>query len=302
MLPAAGVRVLWLRSAEELGDSDRDDVKATPLAGLMQQTRDSLAELSGERSSPWLLWVESPGIGWPGVATSQFVELYADELDEDLPADVLAIREIEVAYAALVTQFDHLLGGVLANIEQWPRDERPLFMLVAAHGQEVGEAEMLRGISESPRASDGDAIVFREEFVHAPLLIANSADDALGSRRSELVTPADVLPTLADWLGVAPPSLPGDAQSLLPLLRNLPTAWRPELFFKDANGRAALRCDGFYWCHTDVTQGLDETDPIGRLFLKPEDAWEVNDVAEQYPDQVQELQQKLIEWLNRPPV
>ncbi|MFM9963643.1 MAG: sulfatase [Planctomycetaceae bacterium] len=276
-----GVAVRWLSEADEPTADGEEDLSKTSLAQFVHQAEQALEELSRETSASWLLWLESRGIGWPGLATEQFVELYADELD-DVPADLVSLREIEVAYAALLTQFDHFIGRLLATIERLFGDAPPLLVFMAQHGQSVGEAEMLAPFANRPNETLLDIDSLRDEVVHPPLLIAGAINDPLGSRRSELVSPADVLPTLSDWFGR------NDTQprSLLPLLQNAGTKWRSELFLHDDETGAAVRTAEFYFIQSEPAEPLDESDSSGWLFLKPEDAWEVNDVAAQYPDQV----------------
>lgn len=293
-----------VRQLQEPAADDTDDVSQTSFARLVTEAENSLVELSRNTTVPWLLWLESPGIGWPGLATSQFVELYADELEDDVPAELMEIREIEVAYAALLTQFDHLLGRLLATIDRLFGDTPPLIVLVANHGQSVCEAEMLAPFADRSPEQDSDASSFRDELVHVPLLIANATRESLGSRRFELVTPADALPTLNEWLRSSPATVERDAASLLPLLKNEDCSWRSELFLFDADGHAAIRTEEFLFVQPDAATKNESNlpadpidDSVSGLFLKPEDAWEVNNVAEQHPEQVATLRDALQTWL-----
>ena len=287
--------------------SETDEFSETAFGQLMTAAEKALVELSCDQTSPWLLWLESSGIGWPGLATSQFVELYADELDDDdVSEELIEIREIEVAYAALLTQFDHSLGRLLATIDQLFGDAPPLIVVVAAHGQGVCEIEMLSPFADRSAELTADAGSFRDELVHVPLLIAGATRESLGSRRSELVTPADVVSTLEDWFGHSPATGPkSETISLLPLLRNEECSWRSELFFQDAEGGAAVRTELILFVQSDATlqsatmRSADERDDdsTGWLFLKPEDVWEINNVAEQNPEQVATLRAALRTWL-----
>lgn len=293
-----------VRQFHEPATIDTDDVSQISFARLVTEAENSLAELIRDTTVPWLLWLESPGIGWPGLATSQFVELYADELEDDVPAELMAIREVEVAYAALLTQFDHLLGRLLATIDQLFGDTPPLIVLVANHGQSVCEAEMLAPFADRSAEPAADASSFRDELVHVPLLIANATKESLGSRRFELVTPADLLPTLNDWLKQSPASAERDAASMLPLLKNEDCSRRSELFLLDADGNAAIRTQEFLFVQADATTRLASKisvdqidDSASGLFLKPEDVWEVNNVAEQHSEQVATLRDALRTWL-----
>ena len=271
----------------ELGTSDTDEFSETSFAQLVTEAEKALIELSRDTTAPWLLWLASSGIGWPGVATSEFVELYV--------------------YAAMLTQFDHLLGGLLGTIDRLFGDAPPLIVVVVAHGQGVCEAEMLSPFADRSAELTADAGSFRDELVHVPLLIAGATSESLGSRRPELVKPADVVPTLSDWFGQSPPTAAeSDAVSLLPLLRNEECSWRSELFFQDAEGHAAVRTEQFLLVQPDATAQIasklpaDEIDDDSTawLFLKPEDVWEVNDIAEQHPEQVATLRTALRKWLH----
>ena len=301
-LTSHGVRVQRLCEPEA---SDTDELSQTPFAQLMTGAEIAVTKMSRDTAAPWLLWLESSGIGWPDVATSQFVELYADELeDDDVPAELAALREMEIMYAALLTQFDHLLGRLLATLEQLFGEDLPLLVIVAAHGQGVCEAEMLSPFTDRFAELSAEAGSLRDELVHVPLLALNATSESLGSRRSELVTPADVLLTLSDWFG-DPQQTAGDAASLLPLLRNEKAAWRSEVFLQDDEGHAAVRTERFLLVQPDAavqlaaTRSADEVanDVTSWLFLKPEDVWEVNNVAGQHPDQVATLRGALQVWL-----
>lgn len=304
-LRGSGCLVQRLGESNESAVSDPDDLKSTSFAQLMTEAEKALTELSRGASAPWLLWLESSGIGWPGLATSQFVELYADELD-DVPTELMGIREIEVAYAALLTQFDHLLGRLLSTIERLFGDAPLLLVFVATHGQSVCEAEVLSPFTDRSAELSADAGFLRDELVHVPLLIAGATNESLGSRRRELVTPVDVLPTLDDWFGHSlAATAEREALSLLPLLRNEESAWRSELYFHDAEGHAAVRTEQFLLVEPDAIaprssmrpdEAIDEDSTCG-LFLKPEDVWEVNDVAEQHPEDVATLRAALRDWL-----
>ena len=293
-----GVDVRWLREPDESNIEDTDDLSQTSISQLMTLAEQTLIELQRGPESSWLLWLDSRGIGWPGIAISQFVELYADELD-DVPTNLMASREIEVTYAALLTQFDHLLGRLLKTIERLFGDAPPLLIVMAAHGQSVGEADMLAPFVKQTSESSADASSFRDELVHAPLLIVGATGGTLGSRRSELVMPADVEPTLCEWFGISPIiQHVQNKRSLLPLLRNTGGVPRSELFLRDDEGSAAIRTEEFFFIQPNADRQSDQGESPSWLFLKPEDSWEVNDVAAQYPEQVARLRSVLSAWRN----
>ena len=144
-------------------------------------------------------------------------------------------------------------------------------------------------------------------------MVVGATGELLGSRRQELVTPLDVLPTLAEWFGHADlvrAFSDDEACSLGPLLRSEDVNWRAEVVLQDDEGNAALRTDEFLFV-VNVAEPLATANPVDlsaqedSLFLKPEDVWEVNDVAEQHPDHVVALRTTLTDRLrsrcSRPP-
>ncbi len=295
-LRGRGTVVHWLREPNESEQCDSDELNEKSFARLVTEAEDVLVELSLDREASWLLCLESSGIGWPGLPTSQFVELYANELEDEVPPELLAIREVEVMYAALLTQFDHLLGRLLATVDRLFGELSPLIVLVAAHGQSVCEAEMLTPFTDQSAEQSEVTGALRDELVHAPLLVAGASGETLGSRRQELVAPMDVLPTLGEWFGHEESS--DGARSLGPLLRNEDGDWRSEVVLLDDEGHAAVRTAEFlYVADRLAMQSLgdqaEQDGSLGSLFLKPEDVWEVNDVADQRPEQVAVLRTAL---------
>ena len=301
-----GTVVRWLH---EMHESESDELDAATFAQLVSAAEEELIELSRDRESSWLLGLDCSGIGWPGLATAQFVELYGDELEEEVPAELVASREVEVMYAALLTQFDHLLGRLLTAIERLFGESSPLIVILAAHGESVCEVEMLSPFAEHLAEQSAGSGGLRDELVHPPLLIASATSESLGSRRQELVTPSDVLPTLGEWFGRADlvqDVSSNDARSLGPLLRNETCDWRLAVVLQDDEGHAAVRTDDLFYVAANITEQLEaegsgdrtqQDEAVGSLFLKPEDVWEVNDVADQRPEQVAVLRTVLMDGL-----
>lgn len=304
-LTGGGVLVRRLREPDA---NPSDELAETAFGGLIAEAESALVELQ-DHSSSWLLWLESAGIGWPGTATSPFLELYADELDDEVPAELIEVREIEIAYAALLTQFDHLLGQLVGTVERLFGDDPPLLIIVAEHGEPICETELLLPFANRSVDTIRHVSSLRDELVHVPLLVANATSERLGSRRSELVTPSDLLLTLADWFGQShSDAAAAKSISLMPLLKNEAVSERAELFLLDDEGNAALRTRSKLLVQPNAVEQLASASPTtdledvpALLFHKPEDAWEVNNVAGQFPDQLVAMQAALRDWLRAQP-
>lgn len=300
-------------SENDSTESDSADLEATALARLMAQADQALTEFAAQPETSWLLWLKSAGIAWPCVATEEFAELYADELEGDQGEFADEIKLTEVAYAACMTQLDHLVGRLLTTIERLFPDDPPLLIVAALAGESLGESEPLplEHVDTSPSP---ETWKLRDEIVHTPLLITQTATGSVGSRRQELVQVNDLLPTLLDWFHADSKQTTAavvqgfDCRSLLPLVRNEVFAGREAVFLRDDEGHAAMRTRHFLLVERDAAELLssasssERTDATGfscQLFLKPEDIWEVNDVAEQNPEQVAAMREALREWLSQ---
>ena len=299
-------------SSNESSEDDPVELEATPLARLMAQADGVLAELAAGNDSSWLLWLKSAGIAWPCVATEEFAELYADELEGEHAEFADEIKLAEIAYAACVTQVDHLIGRLLATLDRLFPENRPLLIVAALAGESLGESEPLplEHVDTSPTL---ETWKLRDEMVHTLLLVNQSGTNSVGSRRQELVQAIDILPTLLDWFNLGSKQIDevvagkDDARSLLPLALNEQFVGRNAVFLRDDEGHAAMRTRDFLLVERDFAELLnsarsiedhdsERTDATGfscQLFLKPEDVWEVNDVADQNPEQVANMRESI---------
>ncbi len=351
-LREAGVDAVSLveESVPQLSDSvdsaegDAVDLETTPFAHLLAQADQTLTEFATQADASWLLWLKSAGIAWPCVATEEFAELYADELEGEQAEFLDEIKLAEIAYAACITQLDHLMGRLLATIDRLFPDGRPLLIVAALAGESLGESEPLplEHVDTSPSP---ETWKLRDEMVHTLLMVSPPVAGSVGSRRQELVQSSDLWPTLLDWFpagatqtqpvcveqpvrrtGTLARSASDDEQdgqecpsdepleslmefqsrSLLPLIRNEPFVCRESVFLRDDEGHAALRVRDFLLVERDAaellrsartTERADVTGFSCQLFLKPEDVWEINDIAEQHPEQVAVMRDVLRQWL-----
>lgn len=310
----------------------------TPFARLVARGREVLGELAGSTKGPWLCWLQSAGIPIPWVPPRPLLErcfrvdekkrgaaaaqarqttdedetwasskddrrlsLNADELEHLLqsasynasqgdvnkwPREDFIRSGLRHLYAAYVAMLDDNLGELLAAIEpHW--DEDFLLIFTAAEGQSVGER--FGRSHPCPRLA--------EEIVHTPLLIA-TRQPVMGSRRRDLVQTVDVAPTLMDWFHVDASRLGVEGRSLLPIVRDGQPDVREYVPMGDGQHCRGIRTRDFYLMQT---MGAVENSDAGgvSLFFKPDDIWEINDVADQWPEQVRSLSQTLDEFVQR---
>jgi len=180
-------------------------------------------------------------------------------------------RKVLGGYVALL---DEGLGRLLEAVDHSAAGAPTLLLVTAAQGLTVHDTGVLRD-DWAPAA---------DEVAHAPLMI-RPAGMTHGARRQSLTQPLDLFPTLLEWFGLEP--LSGlDGHSLLPDIRGEQAEPRRLAFAADGANLTTVRTVDHYFVQKSAEEGGE---PARRLFAKPEDVWEVNDLASQMPDLADEL-------------
>jgi len=221
---------------------------------------------------PFFLWCHLGSLGATWDAPPECRERYWDESDPPLlatadvpdrmlkagfdPDELLVYTQ---AYAGQIALLDACLGGFLEVLDEHSAAHKTMLMLSAARGFPMGEHLRLG-------PCDG---ALHGELVHVPLLWR--FPDRLGAlaRSQALVEPADLWATLLDCWHVTdrPPSPTGI--TLMPLVREETLAARNRLVVAGPGQERAIRTPAWY---------LRKTEPL-ELYAKPDDLWEVNNVA-----------------------
>jgi arylsulfatase A-like enzyme len=196
---------------------------------------------------------------------------------------------------------DEALGHLIESLQARQRStgDELLIVVTAATGARAA------GSDANPLPQDVRQIA--ECSVHTPLIVHSSNGDG-GLRQSSLVQSVDLAPTLLEWFGLCGAGLPFEGRSLLPLLRHDAVApGRESVFYGDGLRCCGIRTREFRLLapraaletEPGVSEVPSERDvPSGvRLFVNPDDPWEVHDVAEQEPETAARLLTRLREFL-----
>lgn len=238
---------------------------------------------------PFFLWCHLSSLGrvWdaPWEMRSQYAE--ADDPDPPTEADV-PCRPMDVgedpdlllgitqAYAGQVSLLDLCIGALRDALAETGLEQDTAMALVGLRGLALGEH---RHVGPFEDRLDG-------ELVHVPLIV-RLPDSATASARShELVQPPDLHPTWIKILteqSLAPQLAAAD---LTPLIQDDESRWRDRIGLRGLTGSRALRTPAWYL----TTVGSS------RLYAKPDDRWEVNDVADRHADVAERLSETLADY------
>jgi arylsulfatase A-like enzyme len=103
------------------------------------------------------------------------------------------------AYYALVTEIDHHIGEILKALEESGIEDETIVIYTSDHGDFVGNHGMVE------KCAFGQNVY--EDILNVPLIFRIPGNPNGGKRSAELVTNADVLPTLVDLLGLELPEM-----------------------------------------------------------------------------------------------
>lgn len=196
--------------------------------------------------------------------------------------DVDAREWLHWSLAALVTGLDAELGVLFEQFRGRGFDRTAAWLLTSDFGFPLGE----HGFIGRHRPW------LHEELVHLPLILRLPGSEEACRRIAAFSQPADLAPTLLNLLGLPHGNLPG--ASLLPVAYGRGTVPRDCAISKLELGAAAecaIRTDDWaYLLPLRVPEG-ETHEP--RLYAKPDDRCEVNDLRARGLDRADELETRL---------
>jgi arylsulfatase A-like enzyme len=276
----------------ELPGSPRlaDSLESTHLARCFSAVVDRMAGLP----QPFLLWVHLRGLGGPWDGPYELRAQLADEEDPDPPSNVEpsdamleadydpdVVLGVVQAYAGQVRVLDACIDVFREAVAEQTSWEPTMQALFSARGFPLGEHRRLGPCDEA----------LYGELVQTPLMLHIPGQDRIGWRTRALVQPADLHATLRHWFGQegfseSDPAGPDlcRPQSLLRLVEREDAPWRDRLLLFGPGGQRAIRVPAWY---------LRTRGEQAELFAKPDDRWDVNEVADRCPEALDRLREVL---------
>jgi arylsulfatase A-like enzyme len=263
------------------------------------------------RWHPFFLWVDffDPHEPWdpPEYMVRKYDRQYTGEpmihpnygkADDLTPAELKNLRAHYCAEAELV---DRWVGRVIQKIDDLELWDNSIVIFTTDHGMSLGEHN--RTGKSNISAGDDRCWPIYPEIAHIPFLVA--APGLTGGRTVDgLIQPPDILPTLLDLAGVTvDPPEPLHGKSFAPLLRGESDEPIRDCAITSAFFRHAPDEEPTGWETPVLYTDQWAYAPIGmtgsrELFDLHADPYAESDVADQYPQIVEQLHQRLLDWLD----
>jgi arylsulfatase A-like enzyme len=255
------------------------DARPESLRDIRRCAYDTMKQIPA--NAPALFWIELDPLVAPWRPTNEWLEFYFAGDDDDEPiepwfdhvpsviADDATVERLQTTYAATLSSVDQALTRLLAGCRARGFGKNGLTILTADLGDPLGE----NGLVGRQTNQIGEGLV------HLPLFMRCPGNQWAGRRVSQLTQPADVSATLLHYFG---------AESIGPGidLRQLVehgTKGR-EFVTISGNGETAIRTAE----HLLIAPNPANVE-TARLYLKPEDRWEFNDLAKKQEGEVERL-------------
>ncbi len=249
---------------------------------------------------PSLVWLALPGMHC--LPDKEFLDVFDEDFEDigtsrefvdhviaalrELPDAVEGLGEFEPALVDLIleadaSQCDVILGRLLASLP-----DVDFVIVTAAFGgrfQLVGAAQDTTAEVTDESATVNNVIC--DQLIQVPWLLQGT--DRV-HRETSIVQPADLLPIISQLLGVNSTKSDDLSHCWLPV-----SGGREHAFASDESSGVAVRSKDFLL----TSSGGDHV----KLFVKPDDVWDIQDQSPQAPEDVQRLQATLEQRLRKEP-
>jgi arylsulfatase A-like enzyme len=220
------------------------------------QSSDSVAIASDLLTPPWIYDDEVFTAYTEDVFEENEVSPWRDPPPGPFPTDDSTLwHRLHLSAAAAMTTFDAELGRMLDRL-----DDQTLFILTATHGLPLGEHGIIGVAGSRPH----------EELVHVPMIVRFPQRQFEGHRVAGFTQPEDL----------------GDArfETLQGLIEQ---TGRDHVISETVDDWTVRTADSCLIIPKDAN-----SDRPPRLYDRPDDRWEMSDLAPRQPDRVEELQSR----------
>ena len=267
------------------------EVTVVPIVSPSRQEADEAATSLGrlfaaataivEQRRHDVVWCHAGSLGVSWDAADEFREAYVDPDDPPPPAGA-AVPDLAVTPDTdpdLVAGLRHVFAGQVTLLDRW------LARLVTAAGDRC--TILVAGVRGMPLGLHGrlgpGPLPPYAEVVRLPAILVDADGRMAGQRYEGLVTPADLGETLAVPGGIVSSPEAWQGRSLAPLFTDWTIAARDRVIVTGMEGTAVVTpAWHLIWLP-------HQEEPMVRLFAKPDDCFDLCDVADRCPAVVEDL-------------
>lgn len=182
-------------------------------------------------------------------------------------------------YAAMVSQLDHELGRLLAELREQGRHDDTLVIFTSDHGEMGGShGRMNKG-------------VWQEESTRVPMIVRSPRSPVGATIGTPVSAGIDIMPTMLEWVG-APPEPSAAGTSLMSMVDAGADGEHPPVFAEMAGPNDWLMVREGDWKYVE---SREHATPIA-LHDLASDPCELDNVVNDAPDQLGQLQAQAAQW------
>lgn len=255
--------------------------------------------LAGEPDDDGVLWCHLTGLGRRWEAPSDYRERYRDPEDPpvltgavpprmavDADTDPDELASVRHAFAAEITFLDECLGELFSAVDADGGGRRPLVILAGVRGMPLG----LHGWAGPP---DGGArssnVLAYGEMVDLPVIVVDPSGRMAAQRFAGLVRPRGIGGILADELAALRGRRSNAGQDARRGLFEARTATVPDpVIGRFADTTSVTTSEWRLLLRPDGGRSLERSGGV-ELYSKPDDSFEVCNVADRCPEVVDAL-------------
>ncbi len=210
------------------------------------------------------------------------------------------LRHLQACYAGECTVVDRWLGRLVDTVDLLGIADRTMIVFLSDHGHylgypndggQIGKATGYRTNDGKAAGKDADVFTPLLDPISNPVLIVRAPDGPTGATVKQLVQPADLMPTILEFMGVAVPDA-CQGRTILPLLRGEKTAWRERAI--TACHRSFAQISDARWLY-----GAWVHDNPPKLFNREADPQQQRDALKDHPQVARELHDAMTAELRR---
>ena len=256
----------------------------------------ALSFIEENKDKPFFLYYASPLPHVPLQAPKSDVDKYESEFGEEAPYDgsqgYFPTRYPHATYAAMISLLDQQIGEVKAKLKELGLEENTLIVVTSDNGPTYTGGVDFDYFESSAPFTNGygrtKGFVY-EGGIRIPMLVNWPGKVEAGTKTDHISAFYDVMSTICDLLGIAPPA-DTDGKSFLPTLLGKDQEAHEYLFWEypEYGGQQAVRMGKWKAIRQNI---LKENNLEIELYDLSTDPQEQNNIAEANPEIVKRMEE-----------